>query len=76
MNYLCLIDAIQQMWKELLKEHPVWKYSLDVENGPAFKIDGKYIKLKDAKCKELYWYFIRTKFVKSTGEAKQNEKNN
>ena len=35
-----------------------------------FKVDGKYIKLKDVLCEELYWYFIITKFIKPIGEAK------
>ena len=53
MDYACLINGILRMWKELLKEHPVSKYSLHVENEPAFNIDCKCIKLKNAKCKEL-----------------------
>ena len=59
MDYACLIDAIPKVWKDLLKEHPVSKYRFNMENGPVFKVDGNYIKRKDAKCKELNWYFIR-----------------
>ena len=75
-DYACLIDAIPTVQKDLLKEQPVSKYKLDVENVPAFEVDSKYIKIMDAKCKELYWYFIRTKFIKPTCEAKWNVKNN
>ena len=44
MDYVCLIDT--KSVERLFKEHPISKYSLDVENGPAIKVDGKYIKLK------------------------------
>ena len=76
MDCVCLFDAIPKGWKELLKEHPVSKYSLDVEYGPDFKGASKYIKLKVATCKELHCYFMRTKFTKPTCEIKWNQKYN
>ena len=72
--YVCMIDSIPKVWKDLLKEYPVSKYSLDVEDGPAFRVDGKYMKLKHTNVKNCTGILLEpnllNQYVKQNGMGK------